>query len=62
MAAGVREMKRPERVAYLQRIVKNLASFKVSASRDLNFRSLPLLKSFGKWLEYFSFIWVFLIY
>ncbi|KAM3721200.1 General transcription factor 3C polypeptide [Dirofilaria immitis] len=28
MAAGVREMKRPERVTYLQRIVKNLASFK----------------------------------
>uniref|UniRef100_A0A158Q6Q2 DEP domain-containing protein n=1 Tax=Elaeophora elaphi TaxID=1147741 RepID=A0A158Q6Q2_9BILA len=28
MAAGVREMKRAERVTYLQRIVKNLASFK----------------------------------
>ncbi|VDO44093.1 unnamed protein product, partial [Onchocerca flexuosa] len=28
MAAGVREMKRPDRVTYLQRIVKNLASFK----------------------------------
>ncbi|VDN05694.1 unnamed protein product [Thelazia callipaeda] len=28
MAAGVREMKRPESVAYLQRIVKNLASYK----------------------------------
>ncbi|CAG9532989.1 unnamed protein product [Cercopithifilaria johnstoni] len=28
MAAGVREMKRAERVTYLQRIVKNLASFR----------------------------------
>ncbi|VIO96526.1 Uncharacterized protein BM_BM6436 [Brugia malayi] len=28
MAAGVREMKRAERVTYLQRIVKNLSSFK----------------------------------
>ncbi|VDM93941.1 unnamed protein product, partial [Onchocerca ochengi] len=28
MAAGVREMKRADRVTYLQRIVKNLASFK----------------------------------
>ncbi|VDO52815.1 unnamed protein product [Heligmosomoides polygyrus] len=32
MAAGVREMVRPARLAYLQRIVRNLSTFQVLSS------------------------------
>ncbi|VDK24059.1 unnamed protein product, partial [Anisakis simplex] len=32
MAAGVREMVRPNKIAYLQRIVRNLSSFKVGCT------------------------------
>uniref|UniRef100_A0A1I7XSG4 RNB domain-containing protein n=1 Tax=Heterorhabditis bacteriophora TaxID=37862 RepID=A0A1I7XSG4_HETBA len=48
MAAGVREMVRPNRLAYLQRIVRNLSTFQ--EMRDLRFQlaSSPLSTAEGK--------------